>query len=50
MYGSIEIGKYANFTILEKNPLTVPITDIKGIAVVGTVMKGVSYPLPPLAH
>jgi predicted amidohydrolase YtcJ len=48
MYGSIEIGKYANFTILEKNPLTVPITDIKGIAVVGTVMKGVSYPLPPM--
>ena len=45
MYGSIEIGKYANFTILQKNPLTVPITDIKDIAVVGTVMKGTSYPL-----
>jgi len=45
MHGSIEVGKYANFTVLQKNPLTVPPVEIKDIAVVGTVLKGVSYPI-----
>lgn len=38
--GSIEVGKLANFTILDDNPLTVEATAIKDIAVWGTVMEG----------
>ena len=43
MYGSIEVGKFANFTILAKNPLTVDPLDIKDIQVTGTVVKGVQH-------
>lgn len=43
MYGSIEVGKFANFTILAKNPLTVDPLDIKDIQVIGTVVKGVQH-------
>ena len=40
MHGSIEVGKYANFTALNKNPLMVKNNEIKNIRVLGTVIKG----------
>ena len=45
LYGSIEVGKYANFTILEKNPLKINNNEIKEIQILGTVLKGESLPL-----
>ena len=38
--GSIEVGKLANFTILDDNPLTVDAVEIKNVGVWGTVMEG----------
>ena len=45
LYGSIETGKYANFTILDKNPLKIRSNEIKNIRILGTVLKGESLPL-----
>ena len=45
LYGSIETGKYANFTILNKNPLKITSNEIKNIRILGTVLKGESLPL-----
>jgi predicted amidohydrolase YtcJ len=45
LYGSIEVGKYANFTILEKNPLKINNNEIKEIQILGTVLKGELHPL-----
>ncbi|RZO19114.1 MAG: amidohydrolase [SAR86 cluster bacterium] len=39
-YGSISPGKYANFTLLEENPLTVDHLLIKDIKVKGTIVEG----------
>jgi len=44
-YGSIEVGKYANFTILDKNPLKITNNEIKNIQILGTVLKGESLPM-----
>ena len=44
LYGSIETGKYANFTILDKNPLKITSNEIKNIRILGTVLKGESLP------
>jgi hypothetical protein len=38
--GSIEVGKRANLTVLEANPLDVPATWIKDIPVWGTMLEG----------
>jgi len=38
--GSIEVGKFADFTVLRENPLTVDPLHIKDIEVVGTVVAG----------
>lgn len=38
--GSIEVGKYADFTILENNPLTVPPETLASIPVVATWVGG----------
>ena len=38
--GTIEVGKWANFVILDKNPLKVNPLDIKNIRIKGTVYKG----------
>jgi len=43
--GSIEVGKRANFTILEDNPLTCPPDKIRKIGIWGTVMEGRVLPL-----
>jgi predicted amidohydrolase YtcJ len=50
--GSIERGKYADFTILERDPLTVPPEYLGDVAVLGTWSGGVptegEVQLPPL--
>ncbi len=45
MYGSIEIGKYANFTVLNRNPLIINSNEIKNIKILGTVLKGDLLPV-----
>ena len=45
MYGSIEVGKYANFTALKQNPLMINDNQIKDIEILGTVLKGDAIPL-----
>ena len=44
-YGSISQGKYANFTLLEENPLEVDPSKIKDIKVNGTIVEGREFPL-----
>jgi hypothetical protein len=38
--GSIEVGKYADFTVLKQNPLSVDPMVIKDIEIVATVVAG----------
>jgi predicted amidohydrolase YtcJ len=38
--GSIEAGKFADFTVLDNDPLTVPAAKIKDVAVYATVLGG----------
>lgn len=38
--GSIEVGKYADFVVLDANPLTVPEEKFKDIGIVATVLAG----------
>ncbi|MFT3855520.1 MAG: amidohydrolase [Ilumatobacteraceae bacterium] len=42
--GTIECGKWADFTVLEESPLDVDPVRIKDIAVWGTVVGGLKYP------
>lgn len=44
--GSIEVGKLANFTILNRSPLSVDPSDIDDIRVWGTVLEGRLQPVP----
>jgi hypothetical protein len=44
-YGSISIGKYANFTLLGENPLTTNPLKIKDIEVRGTMVEGRHFPV-----
>ena len=41
--GSIECGKWADFTVLDESPLEAPPMKIKDIAVWGTVVGGIKY-------
>jgi predicted amidohydrolase YtcJ len=45
--GSIEPGKFADFTVLESDPLTHPSKTLGDIKVWGTVFSGIKYPSPP---
>ena len=38
--GSIEVGKYANFIILDRNPLSIAADDIAHVKVLQTVLGG----------
>ena len=42
--GSIEVGKYADFTILDEDPLSVDKTRLKDIRIWGTVVGGIPFP------
>jgi len=42
--GSIEVGKFADFAILEEDPTEVDLEDLKDIAIWGTVLGGVKHP------
>jgi hypothetical protein len=44
--GSIEVGKHANLTVLDKSPYDVPPTAIKDIGVWGTMLEGRVQPAP----
>ena len=44
-YGSISIGKHANFTLLGENPLTTNPLKIKEIEVRGTMVEGRHFPI-----
>ena len=44
--GSIEVGKIANFTVVDENPLDVDPMQLDGIAVIGTVFCGRWFPVP----
>ncbi|MFT5706866.1 MAG: putative amidohydrolase YtcJ [Oceanospirillaceae bacterium] len=43
LVGSIEVGKYADFAVLEDNPLQVDSKAIKDIKVWGTILSGVAH-------
>ena len=38
--GSIEVGKWANFVILDKNPLKIDPLNIKDVKIQQTIYKG----------
>jgi predicted amidohydrolase YtcJ len=44
LVGSIEVGKFADFAVLEQDPLTVASQQLKDIKVWGTVLAGIPYP------
>ena len=43
-YGSISIGKVANFTVLSKNPVTIKPQHVKDVKVLGTFSRGRYFP------
>lgn len=45
--GSIEVGKTANLTVLDKHPCEVPSEELKSIAVWGTMLEGRVQPIAP---
>jgi len=48
--GSIEVGKLADFTILEQDPYSVEAQELRDIPIWGTVLGGQPYPLDRSAH
>jgi len=49
-YGTISSGKYANITILDKNPLNIDTNSISDIKVIGTIFEGKSFPVEKLIY
>jgi len=45
--GSLEVGKRADFTILELDPYAVPLAELAEIRIWGTVLDGHVHPIPP---
>jgi len=45
-YGSVTVGKYANFTLLSDNPLTINPLKIKDIKVKGIIVEGKVFRAP----
>jgi predicted amidohydrolase YtcJ len=43
--GSIETGKKADFSVLQKDPLAVPAVELKDVPVLGTVVGGHHFPV-----
>lgn len=43
--GSIDIGKKANFTVFEENPITADPKKLKDLAIWGTVFEGKAWPI-----
>ena len=43
--GSVEVGKRADFTVLEANPYEVPIEKLRDIPIWGTILDGRVHPL-----
>ncbi len=43
MKGSIEVGKFADFAVLDRNPLEVPADDVQHIKVKATILGGKAY-------
>jgi len=48
--GSIEPGKYADFTVLRDDPMSVPKEKIKDVEVIGTVLGGRFIPVTETNH
>jgi predicted amidohydrolase YtcJ len=48
--GSIEPGKYADFTVLAADPMTVPKEKIKDVKIIGTVLGGRFIPVTETNH
>ena len=48
--GSIEVGKIANFTVVDQNPLDVEPADLDTIDVIGTFFQGRWFPVPTAAR
>lgn len=46
LVGSIEVGKHADFAVLEDDPLAVPPMDLRNVPVWGTVLGGKVFPAP----
>ena len=44
LVGSIEPGKYADFSVLDDDPTTVPVEALKDVSVWGTVIDGIARP------
>ncbi len=40
--GSLEVGKFADLIVLDRNPLTIPAEDIANVRVLETVVGGVT--------
>jgi predicted amidohydrolase YtcJ len=46
LVGSIEVGKHADFAVLEDDPLAVPPADLRDVPIWGTVLGGKVFPAP----
>jgi len=40
MHGSLTVGKYADFVVLDKNPLEIPVEELKDMKLLATYLKG----------